>query len=90
MRQIPFMQLINRHLNNKPYQTYIPIEKHPVFRFAPREATVAETVISGKIGRVHFRASDWPARCLQNVTILPGRKVRVVGIDNITLIVECQ
>ncbi len=83
------MQLTSRRLHKTPHQSYIPIEKHPVFRFAPREAKVAETIIPSKIGRVHFRASDWPARCLQNVTILPGRKVRVVGIDNITLIVEC-
>lgn len=83
------MQLTNHRPAKERHRSYTPIEKHPVFRFAPREAKVAETIFAKRIGRVHFRASDWPAKCLQNVTILPGTKVKVVGIDNITLVVEC-
>ncbi|PSB06569.1 hypothetical protein C7B61_16880, partial [filamentous cyanobacterium CCP1] len=42
----------------------------------------------GKNGRVRFQGSWWSARCEQDVTILPGEVVRVVGRQNITLIVE--
>ena len=82
------MQLTKQNPFRERHRSYTPIENHPVFRFAPREAKVAETIAPNKRGRVHFRASDWPAKSLQNVTILPGKKVKVVGIDNITLVVE--
>ncbi len=52
------------------------------------EATVDQVIEPGRTGRVHFQASWWPARCNQNITLVPGETVYVVGHDNITLLVE--
>lgn len=53
-----------------------------------QEATVVKTIEPFKPGRVRFQGSWWFARCDQNITLLPGKLVNVVGRDNITLIVE--
>ena len=53
-----------------------------------QQATVDETVQPGKTGRVKFLASWWPAQCLQDVTLVRGDIVRVVGIRDITLLIE--
>lgn len=52
------------------------------------EATVEEIIQSGMRGRVYFRGSWWFAQCEQDITIEPGEIVNVVGISNITLLVE--
>ncbi|MCZ0905111.1 NfeD family protein [Microcoleus sp. HI-ES] len=39
-------------------------------------------------GRVRFQNSWWPAKCVREITLQPGEVVRVVRLDNITLIVE--
>ena len=52
------------------------------------KAIVEEEIRPGESGRVHFQSSWWPARSNQEITFSPGEAVRVVAIDNITLIVE--
>ena len=52
------------------------------------KAIVEEEIRPGESGRVRFQSSWWPAKCDLDITLKPGDVVRVVGIDNITLIVE--
>jgi membrane protein implicated in regulation of membrane protease activity len=51
------------------------------------QAIVDETIRPQECGRVRFQSTWWPARCDRDMTFKPGDVVRVVGIDNITLIV---
>jgi len=51
-------------------------------------AVVAKAIIPGCPGRVRFQATWWPAQCDQGIELKPGDEVRVVGICNITLLVE--
>ncbi|MGL5060770.1 MAG: NfeD family protein [Microcoleus sp.] len=52
------------------------------------EAIVSEEIRAHECGRVRFQSSWWPARCDKGTTFKPGELVYVVGIDNITLLVE--
>ena len=61
---------------------------NPNLSYLEREAIVDQTIQPGRSGRVRFQASWWPARCEQEITLLPGEIVYVVGIHNITLLVE--
>lgn len=51
-------------------------------------AVVDEAIHPDCPGRVRFQATWWPAHCERNVMLKPGDEVRVVGIRNITLLVE--
>lgn len=51
-------------------------------------ATVVKAIRLHQPGRVRFQATWWPAWCDQGVEFNPGDEVRVVGIRNITLLVE--
>ncbi|MGJ3250696.1 MAG: NfeD family protein [Elainellaceae cyanobacterium] len=53
-----------------------------------KEAVVDVPIQPDKAGRVKFQASWWPAQCEQGISLKPGDIVRVVGIRNITLLVE--
>lgn len=52
------------------------------------EATVDAVIEPSRTGRVRFQGTWWSARCEQDVTISPGEIVRVIGRQNITLVVE--
>ena len=51
-------------------------------------AIVEEEIRPDQCGRVRFQSSWWPAKCYQEITLQPGAVVRVLRLDNITLIVE--
>ncbi|MEL6222091.1 MAG: NfeD family protein [Cyanobacteria bacterium J06627_8] len=51
-------------------------------------ATVTKPICPGCPGRVRYQATWWPAQCAASVTLNPGDEVQVVGIRNITLLVE--
>jgi NfeD-like C-terminal, partner-binding len=52
------------------------------------KAIVEEEIRPGESGRVKFQSSWWPATSDQEITFKPGEAVRVLVIDNVTLIVE--
>ena len=52
------------------------------------KAIVEEEIRPGESGRVRFQSSWWPAISDQEITFKPGDAVRVIAIDNVTLIVE--
>ncbi|MEG4860229.1 NfeD family protein [Microcoleus sp. K1-B6] len=54
------------------------------------KAIVDEEIRPNESGRVRFQNSWWPTKCDGDLTFEPGDVVRVVGIDNITLIVEAS
>ncbi len=54
------------------------------------KAIVDEEIRPNESGRVRFQNSWWPAKSDRDMTFEPGDVVRVVGIDNITLIVEAS
>ncbi|MEG4503409.1 NfeD family protein [Microcoleus sp. F6_B4] len=53
-------------------------------------AIVDEQIRPNEPGRVRFENSWWPAKCDLDMTFQPGDVVRVVGIENITLIVAAS
>lgn len=54
------------------------------------DSAIVDETIHGpdKPGRVRFRGTCWPAICSRQVILQPSETVRVIGIDNITLLVE--
>ncbi|MEG4804446.1 NfeD family protein [Microcoleus sp. ARI1-B5] len=56
---------------------------------APDEKAIApEEIRPGESGRVRFQSTWWPATSDQEITFKPGDAVRVIAINNVTLIVE--
>jgi len=51
-------------------------------------AIVSKTIKPDHAGRIYFQASWWPAVCAHNVVLISGTKARVIGMKNITYIVE--
>jgi membrane protein implicated in regulation of membrane protease activity len=52
------------------------------------KAIVEEEIRPDQPGRVRFQSSWWPAKCVREITLKPGEVVRVVRLENITLVVE--
>lgn len=68
--------------SNLPYHLYIDdLEQETI-------AIVDQTISPTSPGRVKWRSTTYPARCVHPVTLLPGQMCRVVDMHNITLIVE--
>ncbi|NDJ19134.1 NfeD family protein [Myxacorys almedinensis] len=53
-----------------------------------REAIVTETIHPHQLGRAYYRSTWWNAYCQEDIILPEGESVRVVGISNITLVVE--
>jgi membrane protein implicated in regulation of membrane protease activity len=49
---------------------------------------VTATIQPRQLGRVEYRATWWNAVCPQDIVLLPGTRVRVIKMVNITLVVE--
>jgi len=60
------------------------------FSYLEKEAIVDETIYPHRSGRVSFRGPWWPARCPREITLIPGEIVYVIGMYNITLLVETE
>ncbi|MDC0834908.1 hypothetical protein CKA32_003882 [Geitlerinema sp. FC II] len=58
------------------------------FQFFEGFAIVSKAIGPSVPGRVQFRGSWWKAICRGAVTLPPGAVVRVVGREDITLVVE--
>ena len=52
------------------------------------QAIVEQPISPDRSGRVRFKASRWFARCDQPLSIASGEVVDVIGVQNITLLVE--
>jgi membrane-bound ClpP family serine protease len=78
------IQFEDRHFHNNPDGSTLAHR----FSVPEEEAIVETTVYPHRSGRVRFQGSWWDARCIQDIAIPPGLTVRVIGIHNITLIVE--
>lgn len=52
------------------------------------EGVIDEVICQQKEWRVFFSATYWSARSEHPTTLMPGDTVRVVGRDNITLLIE--
>lgn len=50
-------------------------------------ATPLERLSPGVVGRVEVRGSTWSARNASNITLDPGQRARVTGVDGLTLAV---
>lgn len=53
-----------------------------------KEAVVDEAIHPYRSGRVRYKDTTWPARCLENVTLEAEQFCEVVDRHNITLIVK--
>jgi membrane protein implicated in regulation of membrane protease activity len=58
------------------------------FDYLENLAVVSDAIQPFQRGRIYFRASWWPAICSQEIVLNPGEKVLVIGMKNITCIVE--
>jgi membrane protein implicated in regulation of membrane protease activity len=50
-------------------------------------AVVQEPIMPGVVGRVEVRGSAWSARNASAVSLSPGQRARVAGIDGLLLTV---
>lgn len=85
----PILSALSRFLPSdvlKPMKTSTAIAT-PV-SLVEEWATVTVSIKPGKRGRVSFQATEWFAICLYYVELPSDTPVRVVEINNTTLIVE--
>jgi membrane protein implicated in regulation of membrane protease activity len=60
----------------------------PRFAFLSGQAEVDEVIQPGRAGRIKINGTWWYAQCSLNIMLGKGATVHVVGINNITLLVE--
>jgi membrane protein implicated in regulation of membrane protease activity len=51
-------------------------------------ATVSDTIRPYQPGQIYYQGTWWTAKCYQNTVLVPDTVVRVIGLQNITCIVE--
>lgn len=51
-------------------------------------ATVDCAIYPQNRGRVYFRGSWWFAKCDRELVFVPGDRVQVIGVEEITLLVQ--
>ena len=60
-----------------------------LFTVSPLDMAIVDVTIKpGVGGRVRYQGSIWPANSFQDNNILVGQYVKVIGRNNITLLVE--
>ncbi|MEG3846901.1 NfeD family protein [Microcoleus sp. herbarium19] len=84
----PFAQMLNGIAFGQAVSESHPVPDVDRTQNLEKQAIVDEEIPPYGVGRVRFQASWWPARCDRAVTLVRGEIVYVVGIDNITLLVE--
>lgn len=67
---------------------YVEDEITPLGSDGSNTAIVEQSIVYGDRGRVQYAGSWWFARCTQPITLAQGTMVRVIGMQNITLVVE--
>lgn len=68
------------------YNKFLPMILTEVL--SDKMAVVMGTISPNQVGRVVFVGTYWPAKCLQNVVLEVGMRVVVIGLQNMTLLVE--
>jgi len=78
-----------RHAGSSKTDVTVSGSNHPLISGREdREAMVTVAIAPESHGRVRFRGSLWPARSVQDTMLEAGARVYVVGVSNITLLVE--
>jgi membrane protein implicated in regulation of membrane protease activity len=67
--------------------TFQPPPPPDIDSFVGVLAVVQESLQPGLVGRVEVRGSSWSARNTSDVTLAPGQRARVAGIDGLLLTV---
>ena len=62
--------------------------KGEVIKAQESELKQVDAVELNQEWRVKFHASEWPARSTRPIKFSPGERVRIVAIENITLVIE--
>jgi tetratricopeptide (TPR) repeat protein len=82
-----FQALQSTHASTVPAKPQRPITGINLGYFRG-QAIVEQAIQPDRPGRVRFKGSRWFARCDQSVTIGPNEFVDIIGVQNITLLVE--
>ena len=67
--------------------TFQPPPPPSIDSFVGVLAVVQESLQPGLVGRVEVRGASWSARNTSDVTLIPGQRARVAGIDGLLLTV---